>query len=151
VNRWVERHRGTLVAEFDVGEQLLAAHRVEVRGSAKNAMDDDRVRTRGSRRVRWTAASENGFVVPGPIFVLGVSDRRLVVWRASPWMARPVAMEHSIPIEDVVRIVALRRLGRTNVAVLLESGALLMVQSLWGRGLRDLERAFNQARDDRRA
>ncbi len=60
--------------------------------------------------------------------------------------ARPISLEHSVPIENVARVVVMRRPGRPNLAVLLESGQLLALRSLWGFGLRDLERAFDQAR-----
>ncbi len=61
-------------------------------------------------------------------------------------MAKPVGLEHSIPLVDVARVLIVRRLGRPNLAVLLDAGSLLLVQSLWGRGLREIQVAFEDAR-----
>jgi hypothetical protein len=144
VSRWSTRHWAALTEDLDVGEQLLAAHRVEVRGNVADVAEGERVRTRGSVRRHFTAALDAGFVLPGPIFVLGISNQRVLFWRASPFLARPRGLEHSLPLSDLARVVMMRRVGRPSLGVLLGSGPLLVVRSLWGLGLKDLERAFEQ-------
>jgi hypothetical protein len=142
VKSWAARHAANLTDDFADNEQLLAVHRVEVRGSVPDPVDGERVMTRGSSRKRFMLANELGFALPGPVFVLGVSNRRVLFYRASPFMAAPLDLESSLPLEDVATITFVRRVGRGHLAVLLEAGPLLVVRSLWGRGLHDLEHAF---------
>jgi hypothetical protein len=146
VSRWVDRHRDVLSQDLLEGEQLLAAHRVEVRGNVDDAIDGERVRSRGSSRRRYIKAVDSGFPLPGPFFVIGISDRRVLFWRASPMLVQPVALEHSVPIEDIARVLVMRRPGRPHLGVLFGSGQLLVVRSLWGFGLKDLEAAFDTTR-----
>src|SRR4051812_46836799 len=146
VNRWVARHADALTDDLADDEELVAAHRVEVRGSVPDPVEGERVMTRGSSRKRFMLATELGFALPGPVFVLGMSNRRVLFYRASPFLAAPQELESSLPLEDVATITFVRRLGRGHLAVLLEKGPLLVVRSLWGRGLHDLARAFADAR-----
>lgn len=142
MNRWVARHADALTDDFADDEELLGAHRVEVRGSVPDPVEGERVMTRGSSRKRFMLATELGFALPGPVFVLGLSTRRVLFYRASPFMAAPMDLEASLPIEDVATITFVRRLWRGHLAVLLEAGPLLVVRSLWGRGLQDLAVLF---------
>jgi hypothetical protein len=146
VRSWAARHAATLTEDLDDDEELLAAHRVEVRGSVPDPVEGERVMTRGSSRKRFMLATELGFALPGPVFVLGVSNLRVLFYRASPFLAAPLELESSLPLQDVATITFVRRAGRGHLAVLLETGPLLVVRSLWGRGLHDLAAAFATAK-----
>lgn len=165
MNRWARQHAALLECELEEDETLLGAGRVMIVAASSIASartDDDDMgdrnerwlrsradrlrhsaeRGRGSRYGRLAVARELGLPLPGSTFVLGVSDRRLLIWRASTWLARPRELHSSVPIGEVAAIRAARRLGATRLAVLLDAGPMLVVQPLWSRGLSDLADAF---------
>jgi hypothetical protein len=164
---WAERNRDALGADLEPGERLLAAHRVTIAsatsigsGGAPDAELEpgsgrtprgERVRRRaamgkGSARVRLAVARDLGLPVPGTIFIIGLSDRRLLFWKASVWLARPRPLEGSLPIDEVAEVTVARRFGKVRAAVLLAAGPLLVVQPLWDRSLEDLQTAFRAGR-----
>jgi hypothetical protein len=145
-----------LQRELEPGEELLAAHRVIVSG-AEGELDDgsDEVadgparwghggapERRGLNR-RVSHARDVGFDVPSGIFVLGVSNRRLLLWEATSALARPVRLAATIPLGEVAVMRVVRRLGRVRLAVLREDRAMLVLQPLWSRRLDDLATAFD--------
>ncbi len=66
VASWAERHRAAIETALDAGEQLRDADRVIVTGRGKRSR-----------------------AVPRRGFVLAVTDRRIVAFSASTWLARP--------------------------------------------------------------
>jgi hypothetical protein len=159
VNRWAARHADALGRELEPGETLLAAHRVVVSGAERGERDDgadDVADTparwggrgaparRGLNR-RVSRARELGFAVPSGIFVLGVSDRRLLLWEGTAALARPNRLAGSIPLGDVAVVRVMRRLGRVRLAVLREDRGMLVLGPLWSRQLEDLAAAFEAA------
>ena len=78
---WIERHRDDLERGLEPGEQLR---------------DADRVRVSRPRRI------------PRPLppggFILGVTDRRLVVWNATTWLTRPLDIATSWYHEEGVAL-----------------------------------------------
>jgi hypothetical protein len=132
VNHWTARHLQRLQAGLDPGEEVKAADRV--------------VLSKAGSRIPVAAADAAGFPVPGSIFVLGVSNERLLFWRASKGMARPVELVGGLPLTEVAAVRVVRRLWITRLAVLLEAGPLLVAKPLWGRGVRDVANAFADAR-----
>jgi hypothetical protein len=164
---WAERNRDALGADLEPGERLLAAHRVVItsatnvanllapgrepdqgfgRGGRGERLRRRAAQGRGSMQMRLTVARDLGLPVPGGIFVLGLSDQRLLFWKASVWLARPGPLEGALPIDDVAEVTVVRRLGKLRAAVVLGSGPLLIVQPLWERGLDDLETAYRSVR-----
>jgi hypothetical protein len=165
---WAERTRDALGADLEPGERLLAAHRVtisaassitpgapadaELEPGAGRTPRGERLRRRaakgkGSARVRLAVARDTGLPVPGAIFIIGLSDQRLLFWKASAWLARPGPLEGALPIGEVAEVTVVRRLGKVRAAVLLEAGPLLVVQPLWDRRLEDLETEFRARRE----
>jgi hypothetical protein len=163
---WSERNRDALGADLEPGERLLAAHRVMITsaasvmsGAAPDAELDpgvgrtprgERVRRRaargkGSSQLRLAVARELGLPVPGGIFILGLSDQRLLFWKATTWLARPGPLEGGVPLGEVAEVTVARRFGRIRAAVLLVAGPMLVVQPLWERRLQDLETAYREA------
>jgi hypothetical protein len=168
VNRWTQRHEPALRRDLDEDESLLDASRVVITAASSIAASDldemagdrnerwlrsrsDRVRRgaargRGSRHARLAVARELGFPIPGPVFVLGVSDRRVLFWKASAGAATPAELAGSFPLTEVAAIRSARRFGFVRLAVLLEAGPLLVVQPVWTRNLGDLADAFSAVR-----
>jgi hypothetical protein len=151
VNRWVRHHSLVLERDLDDGERLLAASRVVVVAASSVAISGDGQprahRSRGPRPARVKTARHLGFPLPASIFVLGISDRRLLIWETTPWLAMPRGLASSLPVDQVASVRSLRRLGPTRLAVVLEPGSLLTVQALWSRGLGDVATAFAAARN----
>jgi hypothetical protein len=132
VNRWAARHFDTLQAGLEPGEELRAAERV--------------VLTKSRGRNPVVEADHSGFPIPGTIFVVGVSNERLLFWRASKAMARPLELAGALPLKEVAAVSVVRRLWISRLAVLLEAGPLLVAKPLWGRGVRDVSAAVADAR-----
>ena len=141
MNRWARRHAESLRASLHEGETLLAADRVVMTAVAKEETTTDR----GNRGKRIEAARAMGFPVPGPVFVVGISDRRLLLYRASTWLGRAGELEGEIQLQDIATVRAVRRLRSERLAILLENRSMLVVQPLWRHRLRELEAAFESA------
>jgi hypothetical protein len=148
-NQWANRHRERLQQLLEPDERLLAADRVVVRRSAgsplvpKTAEPGLRGPALGSLSRRWRSARYAGFPVPGPIFVLALSDRRLLFVSGTRWLARPQAVGHAMALDRVADLRVVRRFPRRRLALFLVAGQTLVVQSLRGNGIRDLEQAFD--------
>jgi hypothetical protein len=150
------------------GESLLGASRVVVSAASSisppesDRTDGDRnerwLRTRserfrgraarghGSRHVRLAVARNLGFPLPASIFVLGLSDQRLLFWEATRSTAKPVRLAGSFPITEIASLQLVRRFGMMRLGVLLVAGPLLVVQPLWDRGgLEELAAAFDSS------
>lgn len=132
MNRWTERHLQRLQAGLEPGEAVRAADRV--------------VLSKAASRSPVAVADAAGFPIPGAIFVLGVSNERLLFWRASKGLARPVELVGGLPLKEVAAVRVVRRLWVTRLAVLLEAGPMLVAKPLWGRGIRDIATAFAESR-----
>jgi hypothetical protein len=142
VNRWARRHVDTLHAPLDEGETLLAADRVVMTSVTK---DDATTTDRGNRGKRIEAARAVGFPVPGPVFVIGITDRRLLLFRASTWLGRAGELAGDLRLDSIATVRAVRRLRSERLAILLENRSMLIVQPLWRHRLRELQAAFESA------
>lgn len=127
MNRWARRSRSRLEAALADGETLLAACRVSLVGGVDLA-----------RRL--------GLPAPARLFVLGITDRRMLMWRTTTWLAAPGAESGSVPLSRVAAMRATWRLGPRRLLILFESGETVSVNPMWGGHLRDLEAAFSRAR-----
>ena len=99
MNRWASSHAAVLERDLDEGETLLAASRVvivsatsvatwgDVHPPAGDPLGRAPSRSRGPRLARVARARKLGFPLPGSIFALGISDRRLLLWETSPLLA----------------------------------------------------------------
>jgi len=142
VNRWARRHLETLRAPLDDGETLLAADRVVMTAVTK---EDATTTDRGNRGKRIEAARAVGFPVPGPVFVIGITDRRLLLFRASTWLGRAGELAGELRLDSIATVRAVRRLRSERLAILLENRSMLVVQPLWRHRLRELQAAFESA------
>jgi hypothetical protein len=126
VNRWAHRHRAALEAELEPGETLLAALSVSMVPGTK-----------------WV----DDLPVPGRLFALAVTDQRLIAWRVSKLLARPVEPTASVPIESVAAMHVHRHAVGHRLIVLV-GGGRLVVRSLSPGSLKPLGTAFRAARPD---
>jgi len=128
VNRWADQHAAALAVESDDGEQLLVAARVAL-----------------ARRPR---AGPN-FPVPGRVFVLGLSDRRLLFWSASRWFGRPAGFATSVDLDQVTSLELVRRLGTSRLRLILAVGSVLSLEPTWGGSIHALSDTFQALRSHR--
>ena len=123
MNRWARRRHAALGADLVDDEVLLAACRV----------------AQSRRSVR------SGFPAPGRVFVLGVSDRRLLLWRTSPWLARPEALATSVPLEQVAAADLTQRLTGKRLRLVLATGPETVLEPVWGGSVRHLHTVLGAA------
>jgi hypothetical protein len=103
-------------------------------------------RSRMRSYVAWEEiANAAGFPTAGPDVVLGVTDRRLGVWRTSFGLGRPVELAGSVPLERIAQV-STPRLGLvTGLAIVLTNGALVQLEAMRGRRVRTLGAALKAA------
>jgi hypothetical protein len=140
---------------LEPGERLRASAAASFRGAT--ATSGRSTLSLASGRARWRsfqaweeAAAAAGFPTAGPDMVLGVTDHRLVAWRTSFGLGRPVEIVASLPVERIVDAVAVRHGLVTGVAFVLDSGAIVEVEALRGRLLRVLADQVRAAVAERR-
>jgi hypothetical protein len=126
VNRWADQHASELEPDLVDGEQLLVAARVAV------------ARRSGGART---------FPVPGRIFVLGLSERRLLFWKASTWFGQPGELTTSVELDQVSSVDLVRRLGTRRLRVTLATGSILILEPTWGGSIRALGDTFAALRN----
>jgi hypothetical protein len=108
-------------------------------------------RTRMHAFEAWeTGARAAGFPADGPEMVLGVSDQRLIGWRTSFLLGRPIEITASLPIDQIVDVSAVRHGLVTGVAFVFANGSIVEVEALRGRRLRALAREVAAVIADRR-
>jgi hypothetical protein len=155
MNAWARHYTDALTAALEDGETLLGANRVTVVSASKVEVPDRSavtrpgqppVRRRGRKAPALVVARAHGFALPSLIFILGVSNRRLLIWKSSPLLAKPKELAASYPLSHIASIRRHRRLGPTRASIVLDDGALVVVQALWSRHLGDLATAFTAAR-----
>jgi hypothetical protein len=97
-----------------------------------------------------STARAAGFPTAGPEMLLGVTDRRLVVWRTSFFLARPLDIAEDMPLERIVDVSAVRHGLVTGLAFVLDNGAIIEVEAMRNRRLQGLARAVAAAVAERR-
>jgi hypothetical protein len=145
---WAQRHRGRLEEALDEGEVLLDADRTllaRVDSVSLEAGSAGTLTKLGTRRggAALRAARKREVDLPGRGFVLAVTDRRIVVWRATPWLARPEDVALSWPRARVVSVRSGRRMV-SRLSVLLDDGTLLVLRPYGGRRIDHLAEAFSR-------
>ncbi len=112
------------------------------------SLSSGRVRSRSYEAWAETARAA-GFPTAGPEMALGLTDSRLVVWRVSFWVSRPIELSGDIPIDRLAQVVAVRHGLLTGVAFVLSNGSIIEVEAFRGRRLRHLAAAARAAIDRR--
>jgi hypothetical protein len=169
MKNYAEHHRARLERDLAPDERLVAAARVMVSAAAPNGFEPDTgegeppaedpnqqfiwrrgermrknaARGRGTRQVRLAVARDCGFELPGLIFVVGVTNKRVLIWSTSKWFAQPVEVTADIPASEVAAVRVEHRMGATRLGILLHKGPLLVLQPLWSRGLPAVAEGFD--------
>src|SRR4051794_18193026 len=124
VHPWAQRHRQRLEADLDDGEVLVDADRAlltRVDVVSLDAGSAGAITKLGGRRggTALRAARKRNVDLPARGFVLVVTDRRLLVWRATTWLAHPADVVLSWPRSRIVSVRTGRRVGPSRLHVLL--------------------------------
>ncbi len=75
------------------------------------------------------------FPAPGRVFAIGLTDRRLVLYRCSRWTARPEGLATAVPLPGVSSLTKVHRLGPTRLRITLDSGPIAVLEPVWGGAL----------------
>ena len=75
--------------------------------------------------------------------MLGVTDRRVLLWGVSRWVARPTGPARSIGLADVAGVTMARRFGASRLRVVLATGPQVLLEPLWGGSLATLAAAYS--------
>jgi hypothetical protein len=137
-------------ASLEPGEQLRALAHASFRGalaaSVRTTFSASASRNRPRAFDAWRAGAEAaGFAPEEPEMVLGVTDRRLVAWRPSFFLGRPVEETASLPIGRLYDVSVMRHGLVTGVAFVVEHGGIFEVEALRGRPLQRLAGAAQAA------
>ena len=97
------------------------------------------------------AADATGFTTVGPDMVVGVTDRRVVVWGTSFWLSRPGKIVGRIPLSKIGDVATARHGIVTGLALALSTGEIVEVEAMRGRGLRRRAAALREALESSRA
>ena len=109
-------------------------------------------RRRARAFAEWQGAVEaHGFSVDEPDMVLGLTDDRIVVFRTSFWLNRPIEVAASFPLDRIGQVALVRHGLVTGLALALTNGAVLEVEALRGRRLRRFANEVDVALAERRA
>ncbi len=146
MNPWARRHRQALEAGLEPGEQLLAADRVVRAKSVRLSTLARSGATPGHDRLAVARPDLLPFAVPRSVFVLGFTDRRMVLWRATTALARPRAVVSSWKVSGIAAVTATRPFLTTRLVILLDDGSQLVVRPTGSRNLRPLAAAFAEAK-----
>jgi hypothetical protein len=89
------------------------------------------------------------FPVPGRVFVLGLSDHRLLFWRASRWLGRPGELMTSVEMDQIANLELVRRLGSPRLRLTIATGSILLLEPTWGGSVRTLSDTLQALRNHR--
>jgi hypothetical protein len=142
-------------AGLEPDEQLRARARVSFRGALGATSRATLSMSAGRNRMRafdaWESnARAGGFPTAGPEMLLGVTDRRIVVWRTSFFLARPLEIADAMPLEQIVDLTVVRHGLVTGVAFVLQNGTIVEIEAMRSRALRKLADAIVTAVAERR-
>ena len=131
-------------------ERLLAHAPASFRGataaSVRSTFALGAARKRLNSYYDWREyADAAGFTTTGPDMVVGVTDRRLVVWDTTFWLSRPGAIVGRVPLPKIGAVATARHGAVTGRALAFTSGAIVEIEALRGRRLRHLAEAIRGA------
>ena len=124
-------------------EHLIARAPASFRGAAAASVRSTLALSAARRRLHtyyaWqSAAAVAGFSTVGPEFVVGLTDRGLILWSTSFWFSRPLAITGRVALSDIHEVAVARHGIVTGVALALKNGAIVEVEAIRGRRLRHL-------------
>jgi len=127
-------------------EHLIARASASFRGAAAASVRSTLALSAGRRRFdayyAWQEpAAIAGLGTIGPEFVLGLTERELIVWSTSFWFSRPRAITGRVALSDIHQVAAARHGIVTGLAIAFNSGAIVEVEAIRGRRLRQFAAA----------
>jgi hypothetical protein len=135
---------------LDPDEQLLARARASFRGAAITSITS--TFALGSARKRLEAynawrlhADRAGFKTAGAEMVLGLTDRRLVVWKTTFWFNRLAMVAGEVPLATVHDVATVRHGFVTSLAIAFKDGQIVEIEAMRGRRLRHLAATMRAA------
>jgi hypothetical protein len=85
----------------------------------------------------WAAHAEQaGFPTAKPEMTLGVTDRRVVIWRPSFWLGQPTVLVGTVPFEQLVAVEVYRQGLAVSLVFGFRSGEFVEVESMRARRMR---------------
>ena len=137
-------------------EECLLAHapasfRGATAASASSTFALGAARKRMNTYHAWREyADAAGFTTVGPDMVVGVTDRRLVVWSTTFVLSRPAKIVGRIPLAKIGDVATARHGIVTGLALALTTGEIVEVEAMRGRRLRRLATALREALESNR-
>jgi hypothetical protein len=128
-------------------EPLLVTATVTFRGSLAASWRGWGVRatrTRLDEFATWVeAAHEADFPTLKPDMAIGVTNRRLVVWRPTFFRGRPADYFGDIPFERLAQVTVYRSGLVAVLTLLFRDGQIVQVEAMRGRHLREIAELLN--------
>jgi hypothetical protein len=141
---------GNELPGLEADEHLLARAPASFRGAALTSISS--TFSLGSARKRLEAyhawrmqADGAGFKTAGPEMVLGITERRLVIWQKTFWLGRLARMAGEVPFSAVHEVATVRHGFVTSLAVAFKDGQIVEVETMRGRRLRHLAATMRAA------
>jgi hypothetical protein len=136
--------RGELI-ELEPGEELLAVARASFRGAAAVSVRATFALGSGRMRLRaydvWhDAAIASGFPLVPPDMVVAATDRRVLFSKPTFWGRMPSRYSGAVELGRLADIVAVSHGLVTGVAFAFTDGAIVEIEAMRGRRLRQLVR-----------
>jgi hypothetical protein len=135
---------------LDPDEHLVASAAASFRGAT--AASAQSMFALGSTKARmrfydaWREHAEGaGFPTAGPEMVVGLTERRLVVCRATFWMSRPAVVEDGVRLRVLAGVATARHGLVTGFAFVFANGTVVEVEAILGRRLRRFAGAVQEA------
>jgi hypothetical protein len=134
------------VAGLEDDEPLLVKMTVTFRGAmASNMRGLALASSRGRMRAfsAWAAHAEQvGFPTRKTEMIIGVTDRRLVVWQPSFWIGRTGEMIGTVPFDQLVAVEVYRQGLAVSLTFGFRSGNFVEVESMRARRMRRIRDAI---------
>ncbi len=105
-----------------------------------------------SRRKAFGAWAEQanrvGFPALTPEMTLGVTERRVVVWRPSFWFGRPAQLIGTVPFHHLAQVEVYRSGLASALVFVFKSGEMIEVEAMRTRRLRRMRDAVRERIED---
>jgi hypothetical protein len=132
---------------LEADEPVLAKMTVAFRGAlaaSTRGLGFMSSRSRLRHFASWAEHADHaGFPFAKPEMMIGITDRRVAVWRPTFWFGRPAELVGTVPFEQLAQVEVYRSGLAVALVFLFKSGELVEVESMRARrmhGIRDAVR-----------
>jgi hypothetical protein len=137
------------LVDLEPGEELVAIARASFRGaaavSARSTVALGSARMRKRAFAQWyDAALSSGLPPVPPDMVVAATDRRVLFGKATFFGRPPSRYWGAVEFTRIAEVVAVRHGLITGVAFGFKHGAIVEIEALRGRGLRQLAQAIGE-------